>query len=625
MILCAAVDFWAPAALALVVFASSTGPRVDVVLAQAPSASPPMAIRSRDSQRVSLAQHRAQPRRAIDCGRGVKGRPREAYFGAVGGGLWKTVDAGNTWAPVTDGQITSSSVGAVAVSDSNPDIVYIGMGESCIRGNIMPGDGVYKSTDAGKTWTNIGFANVDAISQDPHPSHQPRHRLRRQLRPLRRTERRARRVQEHRRRQDVEARALPRSKTGAVDLAIDRRQPERDLRGAVGGVSRRVPDVERRPGQRAVQVAPTAARRGPRSRATTGLPAGVVGRIGVAVTGADSNRVYALVENENGGLFVSDDAGATWRLVNAARSSASARSTTRTSHADPNNKDIVYLLNTALFRSTDGGKTLARSARARTATTTTCGSIRTTPSTSSIANDGGGAITYNMSPAAAHVERSGLPDRAVLPRDHDGAPALPRLRRAAGQQHAVRAEQHRPGGGFGGIPPVAALSGGRRRARLHRARSHRPRRVLCRRQQRHVPDALNRRTGELKEVGAYPRFFSGEPSKDVKERWQWTYPIIFSYVDPKVLYTSSQRVWRSTNGGDTWEAISGDLTRHDPKTMQESGGPITHDMNSPEIYGTVFSLAPGKKDINVMWAGSDDGARSRHARSRQDVDERDAA
>ncbi len=118
---------------------------------------------------------------------------------------------------------------------------------------------------------------------------------------------------------------------------------------------------------------------------------------------------------------------------------------------------------------------------------------------------------------------------------------------------------------------------------------------------------LNRRTGEFKEVGAYPRFFSGEPGRDVKERWQWTYPIIFSHVDPNVLYTSSQRVWKTTNGGDTWTAISGDLSRHDPKTMNESGGPITHDMNSPEIYGTVFSLAPGKKDRNLLWAGSDDG------------------
>ena len=96
---------------------------------------------------------------------GVKGRPREAYFGAVGGGLWKTTDAGNTWAPVTDGQITSSSVGAVAVSESNPDVVFIGMGETCIRGNIMPGDGVYKSTDAGKTWAHVGFRDVDAISK----------------------------------------------------------------------------------------------------------------------------------------------------------------------------------------------------------------------------------------------------------------------------------------------------------------------------------------------------------------------------------------------------------------------------------------------------------------------------
>ena len=96
---------------------------------------------------------------------GVKGRPREAYFGAIGGGLWKTTDGGNNWAPVTDGQIKSSSVGAVAVSESNPDVVYIGMGESCIRGNIMPGDGVYKSTDAGKTWTHVGFANSDAISK----------------------------------------------------------------------------------------------------------------------------------------------------------------------------------------------------------------------------------------------------------------------------------------------------------------------------------------------------------------------------------------------------------------------------------------------------------------------------
>jgi photosystem II stability/assembly factor-like uncharacterized protein len=108
-------------------------------------------------------------------------------------------------------------------------------------------------------------------------------------------------------------------------------------------------------------------------------------------------------------------------------------------------------------------------------------------------------------------------------------------------------------------------------------------------------------------VNPYPRMFQGEPSSAVKERWQWTYPIIFSPVDPNVLYTSSQHVWKTTNGGQTWRKISGDLTRHDPKTMGHSGGPITGDMNGPEIYGVVFALAPGKKNLNVIWAGSDDG------------------
>ena len=135
---------------------------------------------------------------------------------------------------------------------------------------------------------------------------------------------------------------------------------------------------------------------------------------------------------------------------------------------------------------------------------------------------------------------------------------------------------------------------------------------------------MNRRTGELREVNPYPRFFSGENSASVVERWQWTFPIIFSPVDPNVLYTSSQHVWKTTNQGQTWEKISGDLTRHDPKTMQDSGGPITHDMNSPEIYATVFALAPGKTDVNIIWAGSDDGLDSPHARRRQELDEHHA-
>ena len=173
----------------------------------------------------------------------------------------------------------------------------------------------------------------------------------------------------------------------------------------------------------------------------------------------------------------------------------------------------------------------------------------------------------------------------------------------------MRAEQHQRGRrrGFGGNPPVAPYQAGGGEPGYIAPHATDPDIFFGGTNNGTFLTRLNRRTGEYKEIGAYPRFFSGEPSKDVKERWQWTYPIILSYADPNILYTSSQRVWKTTNGGDTWEAISGDLTRHDPKTMQDSGGPITHDMNSPEIYATVFSLAPGKKDVNVIWAGSDDG------------------
>ena len=128
----------------------------------------------------------------------------------------------------------------------------------------------------------------------------------------------------------------------------------------------------------------------------------------------------------------------------------------------------------------------------------------------------------------------------------------------------------------------------------------------------------------MREVNPYPRMFQGEPSNEVKERWQWTYPIIFSPVDPNVLYTSSQHLWKTTNGGQTWTRISGDLTRHDPKTMGPSGGPITHDMNSPEIYAVVFALGPGKKNVNVIWAGSDDGLIHVTRDGGTDVDERHA-
>ena len=537
---------------------------------------------------------------------GVKGRPQEGYFGAVGGGLWKTTDSGNTWAPVTDGQINSSSVGAVAVSDSNPDIVYIGMGESCIRGNILPGDGVYKSTDAGQKWTHVGFSGSDAISKIRiHPTNPDvvfvasfgRYGVPSAERGVFKTTDGGKTWKKVLYRDD---------KTGAADVAIDRRNPNVIFAALWEAYRVEYQMSSGGPGSGLFKSTDGGDTWSEITR-NQGLPPGMVGKIGIAISGADSNRVYALVENENGGLFVSDDAGSTWKLMNPARNIRQRAFYYTHVFADPANKDVVYMQNTSLFRSTDGGKTTTSIGQGTHGDHHDLWIDPDNPEHVIDGNDGGGAVTYNVSSEKRTWSEQDFPTAQmyhVITTKH-----LPFHVCGSQQDNSTLCvpSDTNLGGGFGRIPPVAPYQVGGGEPGYIAPDPKDVDVIFAGTNNGGFLTRHNRRTGELKEVGPYPRFFSGEPSIAVKERWQWTYPIIFSYVDPKILYTSSQRVWKSTDGGDTWEAISGDLTRHDPKTMQESGGPITHDMNSPEIYATVFSLAPGRRDVNIIWAGSDDG------------------
>ncbi len=554
---------------------------------------------------------------------GVKGRPRDGYFGATGGGLWKTTNGGESWFPVTDGQIHSSSVGALAVSESNPDIVFIGMGESCIRGNIQPGDGVYKSRDAGKTWTHIGFAASQAISKIRiHPANPQivyvasfgRYGVPSDERGIFKST-------------DGGAtwrRTLFRdAKTGGVDIAIDRHNPNVIFAALWEAYRVEYQMSSGGPGSGLFKSTDggehwTEITRNP------GLPRGVVGKIGIAISGADPNRIYAIVENENGGLFSSDDGGGTWKLVNEGRNLRQRAFYYTHVTADPKDKDTVYVLNVGTFKSTDGGKTMVNFAGGDSH------DLWIDPDDAQHilhASDQGGAVTYNAaSPQRTWTSRDYatgqfyhvattvhapfhvcgaqqdssticVPSDTYLPSDTQAQPGAGRGRGGAGRGG---------GGGRGGAIPATYGAGGSEPGYI-------------------APDPkdpdvfysggnngsflirLNRRTGESREVSPYPRMFSGEPSSALVERWQWTYPIIFSPVDPNVLYTSSQHVWKTTSGGQSWERISDDLTRHDPKTLGESGGPITRDMNAPEVYATVFALGPGKMDVNVLWAGSDDG------------------
>jgi photosystem II stability/assembly factor-like uncharacterized protein len=547
---------------------------------------------------------------------GVKGRPKEAYFGATGGGLWKTVDGGENWAPVTDGQINSSSVGAVAVSESNPDIVFIGTGESCIRGNIQPGDGVYRSADAGKTWTHVGFSDAQNISKIRiHPTDANivyvaafgQHGVPNDERGVFKSTdggKTFRRV------------LFRNNRTAAIDLSIDRSNPQ-VLYAAMWEAYR----VEYQmssggPGSGLFKSTDggetwTEITRNP------GLPAGVIGRIGVSVSGGDSNRVYALVENENGGLFASDDAGATWRLVNQDRNIRQRAFYYTHVMADTKNRDTVYMLNVSAYRSSDGGKTMSNLGGGTHGDFHDLWIDPDNPQHLVIGNDGGGAVSMAGGsgwsaqdfPTAQyyHVITTKHIPYHVCGAQQDGSTVCLPNEAGGGGGRGGRGGGGAGGPGRGAIPDTAMYSPG----------GSEPGYV--------APDPkdvdvffaggnngsflvrTNRRTGQSREVHPYPRMFSGEPASAIPERVQWTFPIVFSPVDPNVLFTGTQHVWKTTNGGQDWTRISDDLTRHDPKTLGHSGGPITGDMNGPEVYATVFTIAPSKMNVNVIWAGSDDG------------------
>ncbi|PYR61722.1 MAG: glycosyl hydrolase, partial [Acidobacteria bacterium] len=527
---------------------------------------------------------------------GVKGQPKVGYFGATGGGLWKTTDGGETWAPTTDGQITSASVGALAVSESNPNVLFIGTGESCIRGNIQPGDGVYKSIDAGKTWTHVGFRGSQAISKIRiHPTNSDivfvasfgKYGVPSDERGIYKSTDGGKTWQ----------RKLFRdNKTGGVDIWIDRRNPSVMFAALWEAYRVEYQMSSGGPGSGLFKSTDGGDTWKEITR-NPGLPAGLVGRIGLSVSGADGNRVYALIENEHGGLFSSDDAGSTWKLVNEARTIRQRAFYYTHITADPNNKDTVYVLNTGAFRSTDGGKTLAQ---VGTGTHGDHHDLWIDPDDSNhvmLANDGGGAITYNVGSAQRTWSAQDFPTGQFY---HVATTKHVPYHVCGAQQDnstiCVPSETGRGGGGGGrGAAPVTYGAGGSEPGYIAPDPKD-PDVFFAGGNNGSFLTRLNRRTGELREVGPYPRFFSGEPSSALVERWQWTYPIMFSPVDPTVLYASSQHVWKTTTAGQTWEKISGDLTRHDPKTLGDSGGPITHDMNSPEVYATVFSLGPGKTD-----------------------------
>jgi photosystem II stability/assembly factor-like uncharacterized protein len=529
---------------------------------------------------------------------GSVSRPLEYYFGAVGGGLWKTTDGGLTWRPVTDGQLKSSSVGAVAVSESNPDVLYIGMGETELRGNIMQGDGVYKSTDAGKTWKNVGLKDTQAISRiRVHPANPDVVYVSALGHPYGpNTERGVFRSKDG---GQTWTRILYRNdRAGAVDLCLDPKNPD-VLYAAIWDAYRTPWSLSSGGPASGLFKSTDGGDHWTEITRNPGMPEGVIGKIGVAVSGADGNRVYAIVENENGGVFISDDAGATWKRVSEDRRLRQRAFYYSRIYADPKVKDTMYVLNTGFYRSTDGGKTY-RTLRTPHGDNHDLWIDSANPARMIESNDGGANVSINGGeswtgqeyPTAQlyHVATTRDIPYHVCGAQQDNS-TICVSSAAAGR------------GGRGGIAPYAVGGGESGYIAPHPANPN----LFYAGSQGALLTRFDRRTGYTRDIQVYPLFFSGESAGSLKERWQWTFPIVFHPMDPGILYTSSQHLWRTIDDGHSWQMISPDLTRGDPKTLGDSGGPITHDQNGPEIYGTIFTIAPSHKEKDTIWTGSDDG------------------
>lgn len=530
---------------------------------------------------------------------GVPSQPDVYYFGGTGGGVYKTTDGGENWEPVSDGQsFGTGTVGALAVADSDPNIVYVGMGEACIRGNFSHGDGVYKSMNAGKTWHRAGLEDTRIIGRIRiHPKNPDivfvaalGHAAgANEQRGVFRTKDGGK---------NWERVFFKSNKAGAVDLSMDPSNPN-VLYAAIWEAKRTPYSMESGGPDSGLYKSTDGGDTWQEVSRNPGGPKGaVLGRIGVAVAPTNSNRVWAIMEAEDGGVFRSDDGGDSWQKVNEGRNLRQRAWYYTHIFADPKNADTVYVLNTGFYKSTDGGRTY-------TTINTPHGDNHDLwiapddPNRMINSNDGGANVTFNggrswseQDQATAQFYRVALDNE--FPYRVYGAQQDNSTVRIASRTTSfgitVRDWEETAGSESGWVQPSPknpeVVYGGNYGGLLERQ---------------------DHRTGQSRNVNVWPDNPMGWGAEGMKYRFQWNFPILFSPHDPNVLYTAGNRLFKTTNEGQSWEIISPDLTRNDPSKLGPSGGPITKDNTSVEYYCTIFTMAESPVQKGVIWTGSDDG------------------
>src|SRR5487761_2009134 len=516
---------------------------------------------------------------------GVPSDPHLFYMGAVDGGVWKSTDDGIKWINITDHTLpgSSDSIGAIAVAPSDPKILYVGTGESDIRGDVITGDGVFRSDDAGKTWRAVGLADthtISAIVVDPkNPEVVYASSMGHVFKPN--AERGVfKSVDGGKTWHKI---LYVDAKTGAIDLVMDPKNPD-VLYASMWQAYRRPWTLQDGgPGSGLYKSTDGGAHWSEISR-HAGFPQGTLGRIGVSVAASDPSVVYAIVQAKGGGVFRSSDAGATWARVNSNWSLRQRAFYYMSLYADPTDVNTVYVPEVdALWVSHDGGKTFAK-------LHTPHGDNHIVwinphdPKVLLEGNDGGATVSINggKSWSTEHNQPTGQFYHVAL---DDQFPF-----------HIYGAQQDEgsfegPSAASGGMIPLGAWhSVAYGEATFVAPQPGHPN-ITYGSGYFSIQLRYDMATGQFREVSPWPEYQEGAASNQLKYRFGWTHPILFSAANPKELLIASQVVFKSTDGGETWTRISPDLTRNDPVTEMPSGCPGAPGQSAAEIFPDIASLA----------------------------------
>jgi photosystem II stability/assembly factor-like uncharacterized protein len=528
---------------------------------------------------------------------GINSQPNVYYFGATGGGVWKTTDTGLNWQAVSDGFFKTGSVGAIGIAESDPNIIYVGMGEVPIRGNVSHGDGVYKSTDAGKTWKHIGLEDTRQIS----------------------------RVRVHPKNPDIvyvaalghvwgpnEQRGVFKSidggktwkkvlfksaKAGVSDFILDPANPN-VLYAGLWEVYRKPWTLESGGPDGGIHKSTDGGETWTDISKNPGLPKGIVGKVGITVSPVNSERLWAIIEADEGGVFRSDNGGNTWTKVNESRNLRQRAWYYTRIYADTEALDTVYVLNTSIYKSIDGGRTYSVISDPHgdnhdlwIASNDAKRMINGNDGGANVSLDSGKTWTEQDQPTAQFYRVAvdqDFPYHIYGAQQDNSTVKIPSRTTDFGID---KNHWYDIGGGESGwIAPspkdsdiiFAGSYGG----------------LLTRH---------NHHNGQERNINPWPDNPMGSGADVLTYRFQWNFPIVFSPHDANVLYTASNVIHKTTNEGTSWETISPDLTRNDKSKQGSSGGPITKDNTSVEYYATVFTMMESPVQKGVIWAGSDDG------------------